>query len=128
MDHQNLEKEFKMYAELARKDKNIDVATLMAAALEKSTSNMLPAGKKRWAYLVSLGFPPFGLIYAVKYWFSDKQDARDTAWMCIVLTCISLMLLVVMGKILLAGPTGNSSDTVQQIEKISPKDIQQLTQ
>lgn len=128
MAHENLEKEFKMYAELARKDKSIDVASLMAAALEKSATNKLPAGKKRWAYLISIGFPPFGLIYAVKYWFSDKDDGRDTAWMCIVLTCVSLMLLVIMGKILLSGPTGSSTDTINQIKSISPKDIQQLTQ
>lgn len=108
MDEKKLEKQFKIYAELAKKDKNIDVAGLMAEALSKKDENNLTFGQKRWAYLVSVGVPPFGLIYAVKFWFSDKDDGKDTAMLCIVLTFVAIFVLVLLTNMILSGSSINS--------------------
>ncbi len=127
MEQNKLEKQFKIYSDLARKDKNIDVASLMAAALEKPETSSLSIGQKRAAYFVSIGFPPFGLIYAVKFWFSDKDDARDAAWLCIVLTFVSITLLVVLAQVMLSG-SGIGESQLNQIQNLSPEQIREMYQ
>lgn len=125
MDEKKLEKQFKIYAELAKKDKNIDVAGLMAEALSKKDENNLTFGQKRWAYLVSVGVPPFGLIYAVKFWFSDKDDGKDTAMLCIVLTFVAIFVLVLLTNMILSGSSINSGE-LDQIQNLKPEDIKSL--
>lgn len=116
MNEDKLAKEFEIYKELAKQDKKIDVASLMIDALQKHQANMLQPGQKRWAYLVSLVAPPFGLIYAVKFYFSDKDDAKQAAILCLVLTVLSLLLLWLLSKMLFS--TGVSS--------LKPSDLQGL--
>ncbi len=124
MKEEKLVEEFEIYQELAKQDKKIDVASLMISALEKQQSNSLPDKQKRWAYLISLIAPPFGLIFAVKFYLSGKDDGEQAAWICGALTAVAILLLVLFGKILLSG-TGASLDQIQQIK---PSDIQQLYQ
>lgn len=121
MKSDKLEKQFKIYAELA-KDKKIDVASLMIHALDTKDANLLSSGQKRWAYIISLGLPPFGLLYALKFWFSGKDDGQDAAWICLVLTAISVMLMVILTKMMFSGTTGQ----LEQIQQLKPQDIQQL--
>jgi hypothetical protein len=75
MSDQKLEEIVSEYAELA-KDKNIDVAALMANALQQEDTNKLSGKAKKWGYLVSLGVPPFGLGFAAWFFFSDKCDGK----------------------------------------------------
>lgn len=119
-----LEQEISEYAQIAKENKNIDVAALMMNALQRDESNKVPAKSKRWAYIISLGFPPFGLLYALKYYFSDKSDAKSVANVCIVLTGVALLGLWIFSKLLLSG----SGASLEQIQQIKPQDIQELYQ
>jgi hypothetical protein len=76
------------------------------------------------AYLVSLGLPPFGLLYAVKYYFGDDENDKQAAKVCIALTIFSVVVFIIFSKLLFSG----SGTSLQQIEQIKPQDIQQLTQ
>jgi hypothetical protein len=124
MGKSKLEEQFETFAKLAKADKNIDVASLMTNALQSHHENSVPASKKRWAYIVSLTAPPLGLFFALKYWFSDQDDGHDVALICIVLTTVSVVSSVLILKIILSG----SGASLEQIQTISPKDIQQLVE
>jgi hypothetical protein len=117
MDSDKLHEQFKIYQEMAKQDKSIDVAGLMMQALDTKDKNYIPAGKKRLAYLVSIGFPPFGLIFALQFWFSDKEDGPQTAVICVVMTAAAAILLVVMTGALFSG----SGVTPDQLEQINPE-------
>src|SRR5262249_12937916 len=127
MSEEKLEKEFAQLRELSKADKKIDVAGLMISALQKQQANLLSSKEKRWAYLISLVAPPFGLIFSFKFYFSGKDDGEQAAWMCGILTAIGILAFVLFGKIILSG-SGLGPSQLQQIEQIKPSDIQQLTQ
>jgi hypothetical protein len=100
MNEEKLNKEFEVYRELAKQNKKIDVASLMINALQKQDSNSLSDKQKRWAYLISLGLPPFGLLFAAKFYYSGKDDGEHAAWICTVLTAVSVLLFVVLAKVI----------------------------
>lgn len=124
MSEEKLEKELEQYRELAKEDKKVDVASLMINALQQHRSNLLEPKQKRWAYLISLVVPPVGLFFAVKFYFSGKDDGKEAGLMCVVLTAVSILLLVVFTSALLSGSGAN----VDQIKQIKPSDIQELYQ
>jgi len=82
------------------------------------------AKKKRWAYLISVGLPPFGLFYAVRYSFSEKTDGKGVALMCVILTVVSLLATWAIGRLFLAsvGPQ------MRQIQALNPGDLKDLLQ
>ena len=123
MDEERLQKEFETYRELAKSDKKIDVASLMINALQKQ-DNLIPFKQKRWAYLISIALPPFGLIFAVKFFSSGKDDAESSAWTCVALTAFSILMYIIFTKLLFSG----SGVDINQLQQIKPQDIQQLTQ
>jgi Na+-driven multidrug efflux pump len=96
----------------------------MLNALQNEDKNKVSSKMKRWAYLVSLGAPPFGLLFALKLFFSDEDDARDVAWMCVTLTAVSVLLFAVGLKLIMSG----SGTSLDQIQKITPQQIQELGQ
>lgn len=122
MNEEKLEKKFEQYRKLSEQDKNIDVASLMINALQKQTENLLSSREKKWAYIISLGFPPFGLIFAVKFYLSDKDDSRQAAIICVVLTILSFFVAWLFIKIMLSG----SNVDLNQIKEINPDEIRQL--
>ena len=122
MDEEKLAKQLEEYHKLAQQDKNIDVASLMIQALQKQETNHVPDRQKRWGYLVSLAFPPFGLIFAIKFYLSDADDGKTVALMCVVLTAVSLFLFVLISKLMFSG----SGVDINQIQQIKPEDIQSL--
>ena len=124
MNEEKLAKELETYKELAKQDKKIDVASLMITALEKQQSNNLSDKEKRWAYLISLVAPPFGLLFAVKFYFSGKDDGEQAAWICGILTAVSILLAVLFVKVL----STSSGLNINQIQQIKPSDIHDLTQ
>jgi hypothetical protein len=119
-----LDKEIKTYIELAQKDKSIDVASLMISALNKGPSNLLSTREKRWAYLISVGVPPFGLIFALKFYFSDTDDGKQSAYICVGLTVASIIFLVIISRLLFAG----SGIDTNQVQQLQTKDFQDLLQ
>jgi hypothetical protein len=120
----DLEKKINLYQDAAKQNPNVDVGMLMLNALQNEDKNKVSSKMKRWAYLVSLGAPPFGLLFALKLFFSDEDDARDVAWMCITLTAISVLLFAVGLKLMMSG----SGTSLDQIQKITPQQIQELGQ
>lgn len=124
MSDQKLEELATEYAELA-KNKNIDAATLMISALQQQDQNRLSAKSRRWAYLASLAFPPIGYLIAMYFFFvKDESDAKTTAYWCVALTTISLVLSIVFFNAILS----SSGVSVEQIQQINPADIYQLTE
>jgi hypothetical protein len=119
-----LAKKVDLYASVAKENPNVDIGALMLNALETQNRNMVSAKAKKWAYLVSIGAPPFGLLFAVKYFFDDKDDADSVAWVCLILTAFSLLIYYVGYKLFFS----TAGVTPQQIEQIKPSDIQQIYQ
>jgi hypothetical protein len=123
MHEEKVSKEIKMYAEMARKDKSIDVASLMINALEKPREASTVSDKqRRWAYMVSIGLPPIGFIFALKFLMTGTEDGRRTAMFCAILTLISLVVTVILMKTLFSG----AGVDPQQLQQLKPQDIQNL--
>lgn len=118
-----MSKKISDYQQLAKENPNINVNLLMSTAL--ADADKKEAGKSyRWPYLISLGLPPFGLIYAVKYYFSGDESDKTAAYICAGLTVISILLFYALGKAVFS----SSGASLDQIQQIKPGDIQQLTQ
>ncbi len=124
MSDKNLEKKIETYSELGKENPNVDVSMLMMNALQNEGRKGGSSKSYRTAYLVSIGLPPFGLIYALKYYFSDDENDKQAALICVLLTVISIIVFFALSKLIFS----SSGTSFQQIEQISPKDIQQLTQ
>jgi hypothetical protein len=120
----DLEKKINLYQDAAKNNPNVNVGMLMMNALQNENKNLVSSKTKKWAYLISLGVPPFGLLFALKYFFSGESDAKEVAWMCVTLTAVGILLFIIGGKLLLSG----SGTSLQQIQQIKPSDIQQLGQ
>lgn len=120
-----LESEIGQLAALAKEDPNIDIASVMLSSLNQHTANTVSAKQKRWAYLVSLGVPPFGLLFALKFYFGEEDDAKAAALMCVVLTAVSILAFAILASVMFSG----SGTSVKQIEQLRDgKAIQQTFQ
>jgi len=116
-------KKIEQYRELAEKHKDIDVAALMISALEQTRQEEVAAKKKRWAYLVSVGLPPLGLLVAVRYYFSDKADGKRVALICVILTIVAALIAWGVTSLMLSG-LGTAGD--QQLPALRPEDVRSL--
>jgi hypothetical protein len=123
MTEEELAQQLKQYTELKKENKDIDVAALALAALKSHEANLLTAKEKRIAYLVSLGLPPFGLLYGLKFWVSGKDDGKQAAYMCAALTIGSIVAGLVLMNLMLSS-SGLSVDQIKQ----APAQYQQLLQ
>ncbi len=123
MSDEKLEQIVTEYADLA-KDKNIDASALLINALEQQQGNKLSSSTKRWAYLISIGLPPFGLLFAAWFYWTDADDGKSTALTCLILTAISGIISIILIKAIFSG----AGVSPQQIEQIKPSDIYELTQ
>ena len=122
MQKSNIEKELEQYQQIAKKNKNVDLTVLMANALKQQEENLTPPKQKQWGYLISLLFPPFGLLFAIKFYVNEKSDGKQTALICLILTIFSILLAWLFIKIILSG----SGADLNQIQQIKPEDIKQL--
>lgn len=96
-------KKIEQYQELAKTDKNVDVAALTLNELQQANKTAAASGKRRWlAYFISIGFPPFGLIYAVYYFFRNRPSDRRAALWCVVLTVVSVLLTLLLSGLVLS--------------------------
>lgn len=119
-----LEQQIGDIAQLAKENKQIDAAALMMQALQTHERNLLPASQKRLAYFVSLAAPPFGLLFAIKFWFSGTDDGEHAAYACIILTVVALLLVWIFAKSLI---TGSGVDPAQ-LQQLTPQDVLQVVQ
>ena len=119
-----LEEELFGYQKLSRENKNVDVASLMINAMQNQQVNMVSPKMKKWAYLVSIGLPPFGLIFAVKLYLSSQRDAKHVANVCVVLTILGLLPLWLFGKMIFSSIGPNTA----QIQHLNLHDIRELYQ
>ena len=119
-----LEDELKHYQELGQKNPEVDAQMLMMNALQNRKANLVSPRAKKWAYLLSIGLPPFGLFCALRYFFGDEDDAKQAALVCTLLTVIGIVGLWLFGKILFSG----SGVTIEQLQQINPKDLRELAQ
>ena len=111
-------------SELAKENKNIDAAALMLNALQTSEKNVVSSRAKRWAYIVSIGAPPLGLLFAIRYYFSGEDDAKRVALTCVGLTIAAVGLLFLFTQMFMS----TSGVSLDQIERINPTDVLELTQ
>ncbi len=124
-EEKHLAETLEQYQELAKQDKNVDVAALMMSALQKRDDNRVPGKSKKWAYLVSLLAPPFGLVFSIKYYFfDDRDDAKSVALISLVLTVVAILGTWLMVKALFS----TAGVTPEQIQQIKPSDIMELYQ
>lgn len=113
MSDQDLAKQLQAYKEVAATNKNVDITALMLNALEKEQANKLPAKQKRIAYFVSLAFPPFGLIYAIKFYFSGAEDGKKAALYCALLTIFVIVITTIFLNVIVSS-SGTSVEQLQQ--------------
>lgn len=123
MNEQKVLDELEQYRELAKQGQKVDLATLAINALQTAPANFVPHSQKRWAYLISLGFPPFGLLFALKFYFSGKDDGKKSALICVVLTVLSLLLVWLFFKLLLSSI---GTTNLNQLQNMNANDLQQL--
>ncbi|MEK9181159.1 MAG: hypothetical protein AAB871_02910 [Patescibacteria group bacterium] len=119
-----IEKQFEAYKNLAKENKRMDVAALMVDALWSENKNSVSPRLKKWAYLISVIAPPFGLLFALKFYFDDKADAKIVANICVILTIITFVFYLILFNMLLSG----SGASLDQIRQIKPEDIRELYQ
>ncbi len=119
-----MEDKIKTFRELSKENPNVNVNLLMMNALETESEKKTSARSYKWPYLISVGIPPFGLIYVFKYYFSDDENDQRAAKICLLLTIISVIAFFAFSKALFSG----SDTSVQQIEQIKLQDIQQINQ
>jgi hypothetical protein len=119
-----IEKQIETYQQIAKGNKDIDMPALMMNALENQYKNLVSSKQKHWAYLVSAALPPFGLIFALIFYFSDKEDAKSVANICVLLTVLSGVSFFIVAYVLFS----SSGVNVNQIQQINPQDVQQMIQ
>jgi len=114
-----LEQEVNEYAKLAKENSQIDVASLMMHALNEKSNNV-SSKMKWWVYMLSVGIPMLGFLFAAYYYFfNDKDDAQQVANICIFLSILCVGIFWITGKIMLSSSGAN----LQQIEQITPQEI-----
>ena len=125
MSHEDkLAEEIANIQALGKEHKDIDTTALINNLFARQTlADTLTPGEKTKAYLVSLLFPPFGLIYMVKFFLRDQVDARRAAWICLALTVLAGIIMIMLTNAILSAVPG-----VNEIQNVNLKQLQELTQ
>lgn len=123
MSEKDLQKKIELYGELAKENPNVDAGLLMMSALQNEDSRLSQSKSRKWAYIISMSLPPFGLLFALKYYFGEDED-RQAAFICVLLTVVSVIAFFIFSKILFS----SSGADLGQIQQINPADIRQLSQ
>lgn len=122
-NEEKISEQLNKFQDLANKDLAIDLASLALDELNKP-QNLVSPTVKRWAYALSVLFPPFGLLIALYFFLRGEEDSNAVAWICIVLTALTLLLFWLFVSLMMSG-TGVSVEEVQQID---PEEIRELLQ
>jgi hypothetical protein len=114
-DEEKLSEQIDEYAKIAKEHKEVDVTSLMMNALEQAQRDEVQQANKRKAYMVSVFLPPFGYLFALWYFFSDRQDARQVALNCAILTSVTLLMTLLIGKAMFASIPQQSASQIQNV-------------
>ncbi len=125
-EEKQLEEQFAEYQKVAKENKDVDVTALMINALQgqQQNQNLVSVKAKRWAYTISVGVPPLGLLFALRYYFGDEDDGKQVAYICILLTVLSVVAFVILAQSMFT----SAGVSVEQIQQIKPTDIQEFVQ
>lgn len=124
MKEEQLSKQIASYEQIAKENPNIDIASLMISSLQHAKENNVPSAEKKLAYVISTCIPPIGLLISIKYFYSEKDDAKSVAWTCVSLTLFSLFIAWILSKAFFTTPT--NVNTIQTIPEYKPSSIQQI--
>jgi hypothetical protein len=124
MSDKDLENQIKTFSELGKENPNVDVNMLMMNALQNENAKKTSSKSYRWPYLISIGLPPFGLLFAAKYYWNGDEEDKHAANICVILTILSIVVVYIFGKMMFS----TSGTSLEQIQQIKPQDIQQLYQ
>lgn len=117
------------YLELAKTNKNIDTAALMINVLEQTRRDEIDAKKKRTAYLVSIGIPPLGFLFALRWYLSGKDDGKRVALTCVILTLISLFIAWGVASLMASSANVSSGGNLdQQLQDVDLNELKELLQ
>lgn len=120
---EQLSKKVAEIAKLAKQNKNVDTSAMIDMLLKSHETAFLPQGQKMKAYLWSLVFPPAALYYFFKFYFGPEQDAKQAAWVSLILAVVSTGLVIWMSSVIFS-----ANPQLQQIKTITPDQIRELTQ
>ena len=117
---EQLSKKIEQYQELAKEDKNIDVAALaMAAMADAQMQEQNDKGKKK-AYWISVLLPPLGLFVAAYYLLAGKPDAKRVALICTIITVIMLLGSWLLLKSFISSIP---AEQMNQLQGVDPKQL-----
>lgn len=115
-----LSKTVGLYEEAAKDNPNVDIASLMINALANQKQNLVPQSSKKWAYLISVALPPFGILIAIKYYFfNNKDDSKTVAYTCLLLTVFTLAMVLITFTIFSPNTTNQKIPTELNIQDFS---------
>lgn len=120
---EKLAEEIARIQKLAAENPGVDANLLIERLLAREQQSSLPAKETTKAYMLSLLVPPLGIYYAFKFFFRPEPVARRAAWICLILTALSLFILWALGNTLFS-----AAPQLQQIQNLTPQQIQDLTQ
>lgn len=122
-EEQKLEQKVAACAALAKENKDVDIAALLSSIMEQERLDRVDVKQRRRAYLISALVPPFGFVYAVRYYFSGKGDGKRVAAMCAVLTTLGLAVGWLIGGAVFGNtPTGS----LEQMQTMNLEDVRSL--
>lgn len=114
------------YREIAKGNKGVDVGALAMFELQAAQAEeRVNAKKRRWAYLLSAGLPPIGLVFAAYYAFSGKSDGKRTAWICVILTVVTVAISWLLVRQIMSSVDATRLD---QLKSIDLEDYRSLLQ
>ncbi|MBI3231701.1 MAG: hypothetical protein HYZ51_01310 [Candidatus Doudnabacteria bacterium] len=123
MSDEDLSKKLETYQGIAKENPSVNVNMLMMNALEQENQKLKTSKSHKWAYMVSIGLPPFGLLFALKYYLSGDKEEQTAGNICVALTAVAVLMFYIFSKALFSG----SGASIEQIQKITPQDVMQLT-
>lgn len=109
-------------------DKSVDVAGLMAKAMDGAVQVAIDKKKYHRAYWISILIPPFGLFYAIYYLFSGKLGSKKVALYCVILTIISFAITALASQLLFSSIDSSTDSQLQQLKAMNVEDVRSLFQ
>lgn len=101
------------------------------AIIEINSQNQRQERKQNYwkAYILSIGLPPIGIYYFIKYFFFiDDENARKTAAISLILTVISLFLSIWLMQSVFTQTLPNSTENINFMKELITPENQKTIQ
>jgi len=127
-DEKGLEEQFNKLQELSKQNPNVDVSSVMIAALDAQHADKSKSKVHRWVYLISVSLPPTGLfIAAYYYFFSEDSDRKKVAIWSASLTIFSLVIAYITFTVMFSTATQSTGQNLDLNQlKQQPAQLEQL--